>query len=100
MEHGAGGGPKEIAHFLILDKRMPRSLAFSVGKLCDNLGYLTDGSEHGKSSCDRVVALQNGLLSKGIDDIFEFGLHEFLQKTLEELSGISSQIEQDFRFYA
>jgi hypothetical protein len=27
-------------------------------------------------------------------------LHEFLQKTLGELSSISRQIEQDFRFYA
>ncbi|SHH94600.1 alpha-E domain-containing protein [Marivita hallyeonensis] len=100
MEHGAGGGPKEIADFLILDKRMPRSLAFSVSKLCDNLGYLSDGTDQGLASRDRVIALQDGLLSKSIDDIFDFGLHEFLQKTLEELSGISSQIEQDFRFYA
>lgn len=100
MEYGAGGGPKEIAHFLILDKRMPRSLAFCVSKLSDNLGYLEDGGAYGALCRGRVDALRHGLLSKTIDDIFDFGLHEFLQKTLEELAGISHQIEQDFRFVA
>lgn len=100
MEYGAGGGPREIAAFLILDRRMPRSLAFCVGKLADNLGYLKGEENAGVESRDKVAALQNGLMSRNIDDIFEFGLHEFLQSTLEDLSGISRQIEQDFRFYA
>ncbi|HKK98522.1 MAG TPA: alpha-E domain-containing protein [Marivita sp.] len=99
MEFGAGGGPREIAHFLILDKRMPRSLAFCVNKLCNNLNYLSEGGDLGQASRDRISALENGLLSKSIDDIFDFGLHQFLQKTLSEFSGISHQIEQDFRFY-
>lgn len=100
MEYGAGGGPREIADFLILDKRMPRSLAFCVSKLCHNLDYLGDEDDAGAPSRKRVGALRSGLLSKSIEDIFDYGLHEFLQKTLEELSGISGQIEQDFRFYA
>ncbi len=100
MEYGAGGGPRQIADFLILDRRMPRSLAFCVGKLCDNLGYLADGGDAGAGSREKVDALRDGLLSQSIDAIFEFGLHEFLQKTLKELSAISRQIEQDFRFYA
>lgn len=100
MEHGAGGGPREIADFLILDRRMPRSLAFCVSKLGDNLTYLKSDGDYGAASIEKVVALQTNLLSKSIDDIFEFGLHEFLQKTLEELAGISRQVEEDFRFYA
>lgn len=98
MEYGAGGGPREIAHFLILDTRMPRSLAFCASKLGSNLEYLAGESDLGSASRDRVGMLQNGLLSKSVDDIFEYGLHEFLQKTLEELTGISHQIQQDFRF--
>src|SRR6056297_2495844 len=69
MEFGAGGGPREIAHFLILDKRMPRSLAFCVNKLCNNLNYLSEGGDLGQASRDRISALENGLLSKSIDDI-------------------------------
>jgi uncharacterized alpha-E superfamily protein len=100
MEYGAGGGPREIAAFLILDKRMPRSLSFCAGKLQDNLSYLGGVDDAGALSRERVAALEHGLMSRSIDDIFEFGLHEFLQKTLKDLSGISRQIEQDFRFYA
>ena len=100
MEFGAGGGPREIADFLILDKRMPRSLAFCVSKVCDNLGYLSEQDGAAVASMEKVGALEKGLLSKNIDDIFDFGLHEFLQSTLEEISAISRQIEQDFRFYA
>ncbi|MFP7571810.1 alpha-E domain-containing protein [Marivita sp. S2033] len=99
MEYGGGGGPRDITHFLILDRRMPRSLAFCASKLCNNLKYLSENGEYGQASIDRVGALQNGLLSRNIDDIFEHGLHEFLQQTLRELTGISHQIEQDFRFY-
>ncbi|MCR9109431.1 alpha-E domain-containing protein [Marivita sp. XM-24bin2] len=100
MEYGAGGGPREIAAFLILDRRMPRSLAFCAGKLCDNLEYLGSEDDAGEVSLAMVGALKDRLTTKSIDDIFEYGLHEFLQTTLEDLSGISRQIEQDFRFYA
>ncbi len=100
MEYGAGGGPREIAAFLILDRRMPRSLAFCAGKLSDNLGYLGSEDDAGNVSRAMVGALRDRLTTKSIDDIFEYGLHEFLQTTLEDLSGISRQIEQDFRFYA
>lgn len=100
MEYGAGGGPREIAAFLILDRRMPRSLAFCAGKLSDNLGYLGSEDDAGNVSRAMVGALRGRLTTKSIDDIFEYGLHEFLQTTLEDLSGISRQIEQDFRFYA
>jgi uncharacterized alpha-E superfamily protein len=80
---------------------MPRSLAFCVSKLCDNLGYLADeGDDAGLPSRQKVGALENGLLSKTIDDIFDHGLHEFLQDTLKEITSISRQIEEDFRFYA
>ena len=43
MEYGAGGGPAEITEFLVLNKRMPRSLAFCVDKLRSNLRYLHKG---------------------------------------------------------
>jgi len=100
MEFGSGGGAREIANFLILDKRMPRSLAFCASKLAGNLSYLQDDEGVGAASREKVNALENGLLSKSIDDIFAFGLHEFLQQTIEEITSISRQIEQDFRFYA
>mgnify|MGYP000123790063 CR=1 FL=1 len=100
MEYGAGGGPRQIADFLILDKRMPRSLAFCVSKLCHNLDYLAKDAGGVVKAREKAGALEDGLLSKDIGAIFEYGLHEFLQTMLKEFSGISRQIEEDFRFYA
>lgn len=99
MEYGNSGGAREIASFLILDKRMPRSLAFSVSKLRDNFGYLI--ADHGvrHPSADMVDALHAQCHDRGIDSIFEQGLHEYLQDFLSSLALLGQQIEQDYRFY-
>lgn len=99
MEYGASGGPQEITHFLILDKRMPRSLAFCVGKLKTNLGYLNSGQPQ-RCPAQRLVAdLESRYLSHDVAAIFDYGLHEFIQDVLDSLSKVSRQIEIDFRFY-
>lgn len=99
MEYGPGGGPREIAHFLILDRCMPRSLAFCVGKLEDNLRYLNAGSRAHVQSLRNVNDLQSRYLAHDVAEIFEYGLHEFIQDVLGHLSGLARQIETDFRFY-
>jgi len=99
MEYGAGAGPQEIAHFLILDKRMPRSLAFCVGKLKDNLRYLNAGSGTPSGSQKKIAQLERGYLSHDVAAIFDYGLHEFIQNVLDRLSGLARQIEIDYRFY-
>lgn len=99
MEYGASGGPKEIAHFLILDQRMPRSLAFCVGKIEHNLRYLNGDVMAPLPSQDQVRNLQESFLDQGVNEIFDYGLHEFIQVVLQQLSGIAQQIETDFRFY-
>ncbi len=99
MEYGAGAGPKEITHFLILDKRMPRSLAFSVSKIRDNLGYLTTAGDVPPKSRELVQRIQSHYLSHDVDAIFDYGLHEFIQKMLGLLTELSAQVERDFRFY-
>lgn len=99
MEYGAGGGPRDITHFLILDKRMPRSLAFCVGKLKDNLRYLTPATGGLLPSQQMVAELEKRYLTHDVDAIFDYGLHEYIQSVLGQLRGIASQIEIDFRFY-
>ena len=98
MEYGAGGGPQEIAHFLILDKRMPRSLAFCVGKLNDNLSYLNGNSDSLLPAQELVQTLQRGYLSQDVAAVFDYGLHEFIQDILDKLAAVAQQIEIDFRF--
>ena len=40
LAYGNDYDPTDIAYFLILDGRMPRSLAFCISKIRDNLGHL------------------------------------------------------------
>ncbi|MDF9303413.1 alpha-E domain-containing protein [Tritonibacter mobilis] len=99
MEYGADGGPQEIAHFLIFDKRMPRSLAFCVSKIKDNLRYLNAGQPTPSPSQELVTHLENTYLSHGIEEVFDYGLHEFIEKMLELLLELAHQIQLDYRFY-
>jgi uncharacterized alpha-E superfamily protein len=99
MEYGAGGGRREIAQFLILDSSMPRSLVFSVNKLCSNLMYLCQRTGQDVPAKALANTLQGGPLALSVDEIFEQGLHEFLQDAQQKLAGLAHQIEADFRFY-
>lgn len=99
MQYGAGYGPKDIAHFLILDRCMPRSLAFCAHKLEGNLCNLNAGRPEASIAQGKVRHLQDKFLSDDVAAIFDYGLHEFIQAVLGELSGLARQIELDFRFY-
>lgn len=99
MEYGGGGGPREIVHFLILDKRMPRSLAYCVSELRNCARHL--GHETGKplQTSQIISRIQTQYLSHDVQEIFDFGLHEYIQVLLGQLSELAGQIEADFRFY-
>ena len=99
MQYGSRLAPREITHFLILDKRMPRSLAFCTAKICDNLSYLNRGNRAPTPSLKLVSEIEARYLSHGIDDVFEFGLHEMINELLTAFSDLARQIEVDYRFY-
>ncbi|MEM9643338.1 MAG: alpha-E domain-containing protein [Pseudomonadota bacterium] len=99
IEYGNAPKPRDIAEFLILDKRMPRSLAFCAGKLRDNLGYLVTTYGMRTDSFELSHNLVEGPLSQDIESIFEDGLHEYIQRVLSALAGLAKQIEIDYRFY-
>lgn len=91
--------PMGIADFLILDRRMPRSLVFCVSKIAGNLGYLE--REYGERlACHRLVAdLHGALRETTIEAVFERGLHEFIIDFLRENAALGAQIQEDYRFY-
>jgi uncharacterized alpha-E superfamily protein len=99
MEYGNTYEARDIAQFLILDKRMPRSLAFCVGKLRDNLGYLRSNYAETLPSYSKVDHIARAYLSYDIEAVLDYGLHEFIQKILDLLSELGQQIEIDYRFY-
>lgn len=97
--HGAETAAVDIAEFLILDTRMPRSLAFCAGKAATNLSYLE--KEYGRRlPChDQAEALVGRLSQTTINEIFESGLHEFTVDFLNDTAALGATIETDYRFY-
>ncbi|ARO14783.1 hypothetical protein BVG79_01437 [Ketogulonicigenium robustum] len=99
MTYGQDPRPREIAQFLILDRRMPRSLAYCGGVLNANMQHLA--RDYGqRMHCHALIeALCVTHLSREVDAIFEIGLHEYLQDFMGFMAEISAQIEVDYRFY-
>lgn len=96
--YGGDTRPSAIADFLIFDRRMPRSLAFCVEKLCSNLTYLEREYDEKKPSLEMTLELQSTLSELTIDQVFKIGLHEFLQSSIVRNNALAAQIEQDYRF--
>ena len=87
-----------IASFLILDRRMPRSLAFCAAQMVDNLTYLADEYMAESESLAKARTLYARLKERDIASIFDEGLHEFLTSVMNDTAALGFQIEQDYRF--
>lgn len=97
--HAGDSTPLGIADFMILDERMPRSLAFCVSKIGQQLTQLEQ--EYGARHDSQVFAetIRKRMDGNTIDEIFQSGLHEFLGTFIADTVRLSNHIEQDFRFY-
>ncbi len=91
--------PRSIADFLILDRRLPRSLAFCYDKINANLSYLVDDYDMRADCHDKAEAIETRLKEHSIDTIFDVGLHEFIETFLIDNSDLGRQIERDYGFY-
>jgi uncharacterized alpha-E superfamily protein len=90
--------PTYIADYLILNGRMPRSLAFSYRNIAESLGSLA--TEYGvRHPChDTVEATLSKLKVGSIKDIFDRGLHEFLVEFIGDNHRLGAQIAESYRF--
>jgi uncharacterized alpha-E superfamily protein len=89
----------DIARFLILDRRMPRSLGFCCTKIRDNLGYLASDYGTKLGSHSLADALCKRFLTHDVEAIFDYGLHEYIQDVVAALHELGTQIETDYRFH-
>jgi uncharacterized alpha-E superfamily protein len=91
--------PANIADFLILNNRMPRSLAFCYRNIAESLNFLATeyGQRHG---CHDIVETTLGKIKGNtIEHIFDIGLHEFLSEFIVENNRLGNEIARDYRFY-
>jgi uncharacterized alpha-E superfamily protein len=91
--------PTNIADYLILNARMPRSLAFCYRSIAVGLRQLADayGERH---PCHDTVERTLAKLEVGsIKDVFDIGLHEFLDGFIDDNNRLGDQVAQAYRFY-
>lgn len=97
--HGTQIDAKRIAEFIILDKRMPRSLAFCYGQITENLGYLRDQYGDQQPCLEMAENTLQRLKGTTIDKIMEDGLHETVEAFIRRNAELALQIQNDYRFY-
>ena len=97
--NGADINPTEIANFLMLDERMPRSLIFCLNKVSSNLGHLERSYEESHTCHDLCNELQSHLQNNSVSEIQDYGLHQFIDEFIGGLGALSKQVEVDYRFY-
>ncbi|MBS1302303.1 alpha-E domain-containing protein [Loktanella sp. SALINAS62] len=88
-----------VAQFLILDRRLPRSLLFSLQQTCSNLERLCDAYGERHTSQDHASQMVDGLTKRDIASIFDEGLHEFITGFIRDNNALGQMIEQDYKFY-
>lgn len=100
-KHEGDSSADLIAHFLILDIEMPRSLAHCYRQLVAQLNGLNQhyGGE-APPSCDLAKAFDDSLRDITIAGIKRLGLKTFLSGFLPNNAELAQQIELDYRFKA
>jgi uncharacterized alpha-E superfamily protein len=87
-----------IADYLILNDRMPRSLAFCYHNIDVNLGYLERDYGIKTEACEQAQFTKSTLVGKTIGHIIESGLHEFLGEFINQNNRLGSAIAESYNF--
>ncbi len=86
--------PARVAEMLILNGDFPRSLHASLGQVKDTLDMLAPS---GRFECSRLAGeIYSGLRYGRIEDIFQSGLHEFLDDFIEANGQLGGEVQRDF----
>jgi len=98
--HGAEVNPVLVAEFLLLNEDFPRSVRFCVGELNNALRKIS-GVREGKF-CNDAEKLAGRLAAElqfgAIDEIFEHGLHDYLDGLQAKLNAIGGALFHAYIF--
>ncbi len=90
--------PANIADYLILNDRMPRSLAFSYHNIAVNLGYLEHDYGVSSDAYGLSTETKGTLTGRNIREIIDGGLHEFLSGFIYQNNRLSLSIAGAYNF--
>jgi uncharacterized alpha-E superfamily protein len=86
--------PINVAELLILDRRMPRSLAACLEEIDHALSLVDGQNDH---AVKRLSAeLQARLVHGDIEEIFRGGLHEYLTDFLQDINELGHRIQRAY----
>lgn len=90
--------PWLVADLLILNRRMPRSLAACMNDAVRYLDLLAQESGRRGPAHRGAVALSGRLARGNMDDIFASGLHEYIADFLKETNSLAATIMEQYQF--
>jgi uncharacterized alpha-E superfamily protein len=86
--------PIKVAELLILERRMPRSLAACFDQVRTALDAIQGQNDH---AAKRLASeLHARLTHAEIDEIFQEGLHEYLTACLEDIAELGSRVQRAY----
>ncbi|MGD1866668.1 MAG: alpha-E domain-containing protein [Phormidesmis sp.] len=89
--------PAGVAKFLILDGHFPRSIKFCLKWAEDSLSEISGFSGHDPISSQRALGrLRAQMEYTTLDEIFQQGLHEFLDNLQLQLNNVGQCVYTDF----
>jgi uncharacterized alpha-E superfamily protein len=86
--------PIKVAQLLILERRMPRSLAACLDQITQAMERLE--GEHDRAAKRLASELHARLTNADIEEIFQGGLHEYLTRCLEDINELGNRIQRAY----
>jgi uncharacterized alpha-E superfamily protein len=90
--------PANVTDYLILNQRMPRSLAFCYRNIADNLARIAEDYGARAEPHNLAGATLNTLQDRTVSQIINSGLHEFLLAFIDQNNRLGSSIAEAYNF--
>lgn len=94
--YGGELSAKQIAHFLILNPKFPRSLLSCTLEVNAHLDHLARIYDRSTTAQEAARTMLGELAEAGIEDIFDEGLHEFLSRMIAENARLAKCIDDQY----
>jgi uncharacterized alpha-E superfamily protein len=90
--------PAKVVEFLVLNRQFPRSVFFCIKAAEKCLNRISGSSYTGyRNSAEKEIGeLRSKLEFTDVEEIFETGLHEYLDYLQDKMNGISHKINANF----